>query len=259
MRPIDIALQIGSGLFAIKGEAFEPEEESVPVDEADDFEGNEGIFDGEGDEICSGELRSCAGQCGDQGFVRTLVIVNVNPQMSAGRLEAKIKLQIEFGERRDVKILRRAQVENSIIEGDEERLEFLEGVADFRNGGEGGTVGAVTKPDRDGIEGVAEETRVGEQQDAMGPFRDAVAGEKGFGVFAGGAWGELEMVVVAEVIESGLVVAENRDAAGEGRKFIEVEGKKKNAVDELVAFWGKPSVHDRAFVKTGIHGTTNVH
>lgn len=44
MRVEDLALEVWTIGFGIPGQAFCPEAEGVPVDEGDDFEGDEGIF-----------------------------------------------------------------------------------------------------------------------------------------------------------------------------------------------------------------------
>jgi hypothetical protein len=87
------------GLLEMKGDAFEPEEEGVPVNQPNRLEGDEGVFDREGEEIGGCEFHAAAGEGGDEGFFEALVVVDPDGEAVAGNLETKVEFQVEFRER----------------------------------------------------------------------------------------------------------------------------------------------------------------
>ncbi len=96
-------------------------------------------------------------------------------------------------------MLRCADAEDAVLERNEEGLCSPKVLPTSAMARQRRAVGALAEPDGDGVEGVAEESRVGEQQNARGFFRDSIGGKKSLGIGAGVARDEWEMVVVAEV------------------------------------------------------------
>ena len=132
-------------------------------------------------------------------------------------------------------------------------FQLAEGVANLDHRGQRAVVFLETKKDRDRVEGVAEETREGEELDPRWSGGEVLGGEEGLEVLADAARVELEIILVAERVEVRRVDAEKRDAALDFRQLLEVEEKEKNPVDELVLFGREAAVHHSALVEAGIH------
>lgn len=247
-------MQMEAGFLEVKGKAFEPEKEGVPVDEQDDPEGDEGVPERECEEVGRSQGGAFSGQGADQHFFRSLIVIDADVQVRARRLETKIEFPIQVGERGDVEQLGGSEVKGAVAPGDKVGFEFGEGVAHLGDGTNRRAVRPKAKPEGNRIKDVAKKTGVGDEEDAGGFFRDPVPGQEGLGVLAGRAGDQRKMVPVAEFVHTRGVVVQEGDLAGQDGEFVEVEGKQKDPVVEFVGFGKQTPVKDVAFVEAGIHG-----
>ncbi len=129
------------------------------------------------------------------------------------------------------------QVKHTIFNGHEERFEFPECIAHFRDGSERGTVLALTKPDRNRVERIAQDPEIGQEQDLIRDLIDAILSEKSLCIFSSAAINEPEVISILETVKSGRIHAKKRDFFWKRFQFLEVNGKQENPVEEFVLFW----------------------
>ena len=186
LNPEGACLFVGVAFLHDEGDAFEPEAEGFPVDEEDDFEGDEGKGEGEAGEVGVGEFCPLAGEGADEVFLVAFVIVDRDVEVLNGIFEAKVKREVERGEGGDVVIFRHSDVEAvaGIVERDEVGLEFAEGIADLNDGCERAVFRVEAEENRDRVEGVAQHARECEEADAGGTRGDALRLEKGLKIRA---------------------------------------------------------------------------
>ena len=136
MNPEGSCLLTGVVFLPDEGDAFEPEAEGFPVDEEDDFEGDEGECEGESGKVGGRQLGSFAGEGANEVFLVALVVVDRDVEVLAGDFEAEVKREVERGEGGDVVVFRHPDVEAvaGFVERDEVWLEFAEGIADLNDG-----------------------------------------------------------------------------------------------------------------------------
>ena len=153
-----------------------------------------------------------------------------------------------------------AAVRCEVFGAEEEWLLFAERVSDLGDGAERTVLGVEAEVERDGVEDVAENAAVGEEQDAgVGGEREALGGDPRKEVRFGGDGGNCklqiggdarrEMVAVVEAIKVGAVVAD--EAERERVEFVEVEAEEEDAVAEAVLLGSEAVVHHGAVVEAG--------
>ena len=177
---------VGVAFLHDEGDAFEPEAEGFPVDEEDDFEGDERKCERQAREVGGGEFCPLAGEGADEVFLVTLVVVYRDVEVLAGIFEAEVKREVERGEGGDVVIFRHPDVEaiTGFVERDEVGLEFAEGIADLNHGCERAVFCVEAEKNRDRVEGVAEHAGECEEADAGGTRGDVLGLEKGLEIRA---------------------------------------------------------------------------
>lgn len=84
LNPKGACLFLGVAFFQVEGNAFEPEAERFPVDEKDDFEGDEGECECEPGEVGGGQLGSLAGECAKKNFFFAAIVVDGDAEAVAG-------------------------------------------------------------------------------------------------------------------------------------------------------------------------------
>ena len=235
----------------------------MPVDEGDDAQGDERILEGEAREIRVGERDAVAGERGEQDRAVAFAVVNVDVELLAGDAELEVEGKVERGEGGDVEVLwhdaAEAAVRVEVLGAEQERLLFAEGVTNLGDGAERAVLGVEAEVERDGVEDVAENAAVREEQNAgVSGERQALGGNPGKeGGFCGEGMGDAvwrlggEVVAVVEAVEIAAVAAEKPKAFGERVEFVEVEAELEDAVAEMVLLGREAVVHHGAVVEAG--------
>ena len=243
----------------------QPEAQGLPVDQDDDFQGDERIFDGEPEEPGSGECLAFSreGTEKDLGAVRAGAVVDMDVEVPAGDFEFEVEVQVEGAVGGDVEKLGGDETPGSRRGGGLEEIGFhlAEGVAHLNHGAERLVGGAVCKEiEGDGIENIAEDAGERDQANLDVPWIHRkirgirlVADPRQDVFLDGGLFEarESQVVAVAESVEVPAVVGKAADPGGGGIDFVEIEGKEEDVIPEVVDLRGEPPVHDAAFVKAG--------
>ena len=74
---------------------LDPEKHCVPVNQKNDFEGDQGIFKREPQQISVIQRRALAGKRGDENFFLAITVVNFDVQVFARNFYLKMKIQIQ--------------------------------------------------------------------------------------------------------------------------------------------------------------------
>ena len=177
--------------LAVPRDFFPPELQRVPVDERDDAQRDEWILEREAREVRIGQRDAAAGERGEEDRVVAFAVVDVEVELFAGDAELEVEGEIKRGEGRDVKMFRHDTVETSVgaevFRAEEEGLLFAEGVADFGDGAERSVLGIEAEVERDGVEDVAEDAAVREEEDAgVGGEWESLRGDPGEHALLGG-------------------------------------------------------------------------
>ena len=185
-NPEGVCLFLNVVFLHNKRDAFQPEAEGFPVDEEDDFEGDERKCERELGEVGGGQLSPLAGEGADEGFLVALVVVDRDVEVLPRVFEAEVKCDIERGEGGDIVVFRHPDVEAiaGLVERDEVGLEFAEGVADLNDGCERTVFFVEAEKNGDRVEGVAEHAGECEEADSGGTRGDVLGLEKGLEIGA---------------------------------------------------------------------------
>ena len=135
-NPEGVCLFLNVVFLHNKRDAFQPKAEGFPVDEEDDFKGDERKCEGEASEVGGAQLGPLAGEGAHEGFLVALVAVDRNVEALPRVYEAEVKRDIERGEGGDIVVFRHSDVEaiTRLVERDEVGLEFAESIADLNDG-----------------------------------------------------------------------------------------------------------------------------
>ena len=107
----EIALEIGIRGFPVDGKFFQPEAEGLPVDPGDHLQREKGKAKREPGEPALGEGMPLSADPADQGRPSVFAVVDVNLDFVPGHPDLEIEFGGQAGEGRDVKVLRRFQLE----------------------------------------------------------------------------------------------------------------------------------------------------
>jgi len=118
VRAVDPLLKFWMRFLATGREAFKPKKKSMPVDAYDDLKRQERVFEGKEQEVPISEGNAFSSQNTDELTVLSTVIINEDLKAITGEMEAKIKLEIEIGEWRNIEVLHHATLKSPIfVEG----------------------------------------------------------------------------------------------------------------------------------------------
>lgn len=92
---VDPALQFRVRLLASCGDPLAPNPEGLPMDAEDDFECEEGVFEGEPKQRVVGEGNTGAGQGAYEFLLLATVVVDEKAESISGEVEPEVKFQIK--------------------------------------------------------------------------------------------------------------------------------------------------------------------
>src|SRR5690606_9974856 len=95
MRVAEVALVGGAGGFGEPGDFFEIEAQGVPVDEGDDAQGEQRVFDQKPRQRAVGQRARGAGERAGEGAVGTGVVVDADGEAFAGRGQFEVEGDID--------------------------------------------------------------------------------------------------------------------------------------------------------------------
>ena len=91
----DLLLERRVGGFGIRGNALQPEQERMPVNQENDFQRDQRIFEREPEQAGVVQGGASAGQRAQKNLLRTVALINPQVEFFAGNAQFEIETQIQ--------------------------------------------------------------------------------------------------------------------------------------------------------------------